>query len=256
MPKISELPSATAFSGSDLVAIVQGGVAKKIQADNFAATSLESAISAIAEAASSVWSAIPVSGFDATPLSSSTLTATSALVKAGVPVRYTVNGVTLYGIVAGRSGNTITIHGPLIDIGHAITSLAIASTSRVVMVNLFIAGTYAGTTGDKLAAVGNRYARWYQGEGRLVSFSATHKTAATTTQPKINVKAGGSLVSTADGSAGLQMSTAGTWVSNPVASISVANYDVAFGDAIEVNVSSAGSGEAANLSISLVFVLV
>jgi hypothetical protein len=257
VPKISELPSATTFTGSDLVGIVQGGVTKKIQASNFAASSLESAVQSLSEAASSVWRDIPVSGFSASPLSSSTLSATSTAIKAGLPIRYVVNGITLFGIVTAYSGGTVTVAGPLIDLAHPITSLAVAGADRVKTVDLFIAGAYAATTGDKLASVGNRYVRWNMGEARAVTFAAAHGTAASPTQPKLNIKIGGSLISSADGNAGLTMSgSVGTWVLNPVATMNIVNYDIAFGDDIEVNVSSAGSANAANLSVSIVFVLV
>lgn len=256
MPKISELPSATTYSGTDLVAIVQGGVTKKITAANLVTTAVDAVLDEIEENAAIQWRAVPGADYNVTPVSTSVIATTSADVKPGVPVRYVVSAVTMYGVVTAVSGGQATIQGP--SIGGTITSFATSSPERVRNIVLHIPGAYAGSTGNKLAAIGLRFERWLMGEARLVSFQATHITAATTTQPKINLRIGANAVSTNDSNLGIQLGAGSAHVVNAAGAINVTNYGIAYGDFLEVNVTAAGVGATAaqNLTVHAIFVLV
>ena len=256
MSKISELPSATTYSGSDLIPIVQGGVTRKITAANLVATAVNGVLDEIEENAAIQWRAVPGAEYNVTPVSPSVIATTNADVKPGVPVRYVVSAVSMYGIVTAVSSGQATIQGPAIS--GTITSFATSSTERVRNVVLHIPGSYAATTGNKLASVANRFYRWLAGEARLVSFQATHITAATTTQPKINMMIGANAVSTNDSNLGIQLGAGSAHVVNAAGAVSVANYGIAYGDFIEVNATAAGVGATAaqDLTVHAVFVLV
>lgn len=205
------------------------------------------------------WTTISGTKFTSTPASTSTVTfSDTSDLAVGKPVRYTYGGTTYYGIITAVAANSLmTIAGAPLDVGQAITVLEIGTTGQVVVMDLKVTGTYGDGVEDVLAGTENRYVRWRKSAAYLVAISATHKTADTgAAQPKINVKVAGNLVSTEDSSAGLQLSTAGTWVNGSAVAISTANYDVAFNDALEIRCTAAGTNSnAANLSACLVFVL-
>jgi hypothetical protein len=251
-PYIETLDQAT-LTDTDKLLVSQGGDPQY------------TALSALAEyivAASTEpsWTTISGTKYTATPASTSTVTfSDTGDLAVGRPVRYTYNGTTYYGIITAVSANaSMTIAGAPLDVAHDISALAIGTPAQVVTMDLKVAGTYADNVEDILAAEGNQYIRWRKSAAYLVALSATHKTADTgAAQPKLNVKVAGNLVSTQDSSAGLQLSTAGAWVDGSAVTISTANYDVAWNDAIELRVTAPGTnGDALDLSACLVFVLI
>ena len=205
------------------------------------------------------WTTISATKYTAAPASTSTVTFSDTTdLAVGRPVRYTYNGTTYYGIITAVATNALmTIAGAPLNISNDLTNIDIGSPGQVEVVDLKVAGTYADNVEDVLAGTENRYVRWRKSAAYLVAISATHKTADTgAAQPKLNAKVAGNLVSTQDSNAGLQLSTAGTWVNGSAVDISAANYAVAFNDALELRVTAAGTnGNAANLSAALVFVL-
>lgn len=175
----------------------------------------------------------------------------------GLPVRYKYNATTYYGICTAVTTDTsITIAGAALAPATALTELAVGGPDRVQMLPLFVSSTYGNGSGDLLAPDMNTYFKWLGRKSRLVTFSATHKTADTgAAQPKVNVKIAGSAVSTNDSNNGVQLSTAGVWVDNSAVAIDVALYDISYGEAVEVNCTVAGTnGNADNLTVIAVFV--
>jgi hypothetical protein len=144
-----------------------------------------------------------------------------------------------------------------LDVGNDITELSVGAPSQLVIMDLTVAGAYADNTEDILQGTANRYIRWKKSTAYLVGLSATHKTADTgASQPKLNVKVDGNLVSTQDSNAGLQLSTAGAWVDGSAVAISTSNYAVSWNSSLDLRVTAAGTnGDAANLSVALIFVL-
>jgi hypothetical protein len=205
------------------------------------------------------WTTVSATKYTATPASTSGLTFTDTSdVFVGRAVRYTYGGTTYYGIITAVVANaSIAIAGAPLDVGQDLTNLDIGTPGQVSSVSLGVSGAYADNVEDVLAGTANRYLRWRKSAAYLVAISATHKTADTgAAQPKLNVKNAGNLVSTQDSNAGLQLSTAGTWVDGSAVAISAANYAVAWNNAIEIRVTAAGTnGNAANLSVALIFVL-
>ncbi len=206
-----------------------------------------------------MWTSVSATKYTPTPASTSSVTFNDTTdLAVGKPVRYAYNGTTYYGIISSIASNaSITISGAPLDVGHDITALAVGAPSQLLIMDLTVAGIYADNTEDILAGTANRYIRWKKSLAHLVGFSATHKTADTgASQPKLNIKVDGNLVSTQDSNAGLQLSTAGAWVDGSAVAISVGNYSVSFNSALDMRVTAVGTNlDAANLSVSLIFVL-
>ena len=90
--------------------------------------------------------------------------------------------------------------------------------------------------------------------GYLVGISAKLNTADTTTNPKINVTVDGHRVSSNDSGNGIQPTA--SWVDNSAVAIDTDYYATANKAVLEVDcVVAAGTGNAADLSVELVFVL-
>lgn len=249
MPKISELTEATSLTASDEIPVVQASTTKRVGVDT-----LRSDIRAEAR-----WNLVATSKYTATPASTSRITMSDTTdMVVGLPLKYTYNSVTYYGIVAAISAGTyIDIAGAPLDVAHNLTALRIGQPEMVAQVPFFVSGTYGNGLADLLLADMNAYQRWKLPAARLVQFEATHATADTgASQPKVNVKVGGNAVGTQDSNNGLQLGAAGTWVACSAVSINTTNYVVSYGSALEVSCTAAGSnGDASDLSGNMIFVL-
>ncbi|MFV0444794.1 MAG: hypothetical protein ACK5Q5_14575 [Planctomycetaceae bacterium] len=205
------------------------------------------------------WNEIETSKYTATPASTSTVTLSDTSdMKVGLPVRYTYNGNTNYGIITAVSANTsITVAGAALDTGHALTELSVGCPEMVVQVPFFVLGLYGDGAADLLLSDMYTYFRWKLARAYLVRYEATHQTADTGgAQPKLNVKVDGNLVGTEDSNNGIQLSSAGTWVQSSAVAISNSNYVVDRDDAIEVRCTVAGTNSnARHLSGNMIFVL-
>jgi len=240
------------LADTDKIFVSQGSIAK--------CTALSELADYIAgESTDPLWTTVSATKYTTTPASTSSITFNDTTdIAVGDPVRYAYNGSTYYGIVSSLASNaSITISGAPLDVGHAITDFAVGAPSQLVIMDLTVAGVYADNTEDILQGTANRYIRWKKSLAHLVGFSAAHKTADTgASQPKLNVKVDGNLISTEDSNAGLQLSTAGAWVDGSVVAISTSNYSVSFNSSLDLRITAAGTnGDAANLSVCLIFVL-
>ena len=247
-----ETLTQAALADTDKMFVSQGGTAKMTALSELA----DYVIDATTEPQ---WTTVSATKYTVTPASTSTVTfSDTSDLTVGRPVRYTYNGTTYYGIITALSNNALmTVAGAPLDVGNDLTDLAIGTPGQVVIMDLLVPGTYADNTEDILAGTANQHIRWRKSAACLVAFSATHKTADTgAAQPKLNVKVDGNLVSTQDSNAGLQLTTSGAWVDGSAVAISTSNYAVSWNSAMELRVTAAGTnGNAANLSVCLVFVL-
>lgn len=205
------------------------------------------------------WKKVVTTKYTAIPASTSSITMSdTGDMAVGLPVRYTYNGSTYYGIVSAVSASaSITVNGAPLNTAHALTALEVGTPEMVKQVDFHIEADYDGTAQNILATIGKKSYKWFGGDAYLVAFSAAHATADTgATQPYLNVKIGGSLVSTNATNNGLQLSgTANTWVNNSAVAISASNYDISHGDAVEIACTVIGTnGDADNLSVSCLFV--
>jgi hypothetical protein len=259
MPKLTELPSVDGFLDDDIYVVVREGQTAKVLGQSISDAIIDSAVAQFETRTSGEWLLVPDEQWDITPASTTTITSSSPSLRVGQAVRYSYGGSTYYGIIGSINLGTsaVTILGPPLNLAQTLTGFAIGPPSRVRWVDFHIPGNYAAATGDVLAAVGNRYFSWRQQEARLVHFAAAHKTARSTTQPKVNVKSGSNRVSTLDSNNGVTLVGSGIWVPNIAGAVSAANYTVQPGGSIEVEVTNVGSGgTAGDLSVSVGFVFV
>jgi hypothetical protein len=247
---ISALDEVTEVSADDDTVLVQAGVTKRVGLDT-----LQDYVTMGRH-----WAAVPLTTVTTNPPDSTSLIKLNATApfRVGLPVRYTYNGTTYYGIVLAVVANTsVSIGGAPLSLAHALTRLEVGLPEQVVNVEFVIPGAYAGSVRDILAAVGKQYCRWELGKGYLVRFLATHATAAGTTQPKLNCKVNGQAVLTSDGGNGLQLGNAGVWVGPAtVVDLDTTKYDINRGEAIEIRCTAAQVGtDATDLSAHFTFVL-
>lgn len=290
--KISDLTAATAY-GNDEVELLQSGnnlrlskgVLRKLLYGTPADGNTPRYDSSLANADtvsggtgdwvlddSSGYRAVNTGRYSTTPSSTSVISVTNTddfefkdstgapngTIAAGIPIRFVISGTAYYAIVTSGVQNTsITIAGP--SLSGTFSALCVGPPEKVVQcpLNMNVVAGYSNTLSTtNLATFGRTYFRWVHSKGFLVLFAATHLTPAGTTQPKINVLINGSRVSSNDGNLGIQLSTAGAWVGNPVATINTANYDITRSEPVEVEVTAVGTGSVGDyLTVALTFVL-
>jgi hypothetical protein len=210
---------------------------------------------AIDTSISNVWKSI--TGFTATPASTSTITTTTdwtGVITINTPLRYTIDGVDYYGIVTAITASLITVAGaPLSD---SITALAYSDESRVCQVDFFIAGKFADATNSTLLASDmGTYFKWTLPEARLVHFFlrvATDDSGAA--QPNANINVNSLPVCTSNSNAGL--TTAESFVST-VVDINTTNYVVTTGLQFEISTDATGTNkDSVNLTITAILVVI
>lgn len=195
--------------------------------------------------------------YTATPTSTTRIAMSNTTgLTVGMPMIYEYLSTPHYGMIGAISPNTyIDIIGATLDTGEDLTALWAVDPERLVQVDFYVDGAYGDGTGDILAADMNTYFKWGLATARLLTFRAVHATDDTTTQPKINLKVDGNLVSTNDTNNGIQLST--SWVDNPPVAISESYYIVDPGDDFEITCTVAGgTGDAEDLTVSAILLMV
>jgi hypothetical protein len=254
--KISDLPSADPLTDTDIFPASQGSDTNGVTWGDM----LE-ALTAYSNAV-----VIPQANYtEASPASASTITfqdTTGLSVGTPLVIVSALDSVPRYYIVSGISGTTptitVTINGPDLQTGNAITSIAILPVSRVVQADFFFPGGYdlEGSTSTLLQRTTLSFFRWHMPKAKLVRAVFAHATAGTSgTQPKVNVLVAGSAAFTDDTNAGATLSTANTKVRIGLGTASSANYSVEFNDDIEFVLVAGTSQDARDLTASLTFVL-
>ena len=202
------------------------------------------------------WALVSTSAYTATPASTSRITMSdTSMMEEGRALRYVIGGTTYYGVVDDISEDSyVDVAGA--SMGGDLESLEIGIPEKTVQLDFYIAeDNFGATSGDLLAGVMKVGFRWKLPPARLVAISMKLNTADATANPKINIEIAGEKVSTNDSNNGIQPS--GTaWTDNPLVAISTAYYDVYWNYVIEIPCTvAAGTGDAADLSVSCVFVM-
>lgn len=201
-----------------------------------------------------IWTAWPGT-FTATPASTSTITLTqdvTATIKPGYPLKYTIGGTVYYGIVKTITANLLTVQGA--PLSGDVTALNYGDPVRAVQMVLFIPGYYEDADYTTLIATAlGQQLLWMQAPAYLVHFRAKTRIADGSSDGRINVRIGGNDVSTSNSNEGLTLAGTGWYLTE--VDISTANYDIAYGDVIELNANKGTGGDAQELSIELVFVV-
>jgi len=204
------------------------------------------------EAGGSLWTQT-IGTFTATPASTSTLTMTedlTALIIVGLPLRYIIGGVTYYGVCTAIAANLLTIAGP--PLGGDVTSLSYGKASQVIQIIAMIPGLYEDASNTALIDSDlNSAVKWDKPKAYLVKFSVYSKVADTGDNGQASVRINDTEVNTTAG--GETIVAAKTWYPT-VVNIDPAAYDINNGEAIELTAIKGSTGDATDLTVSMVFV--
>ena len=202
------------------------------------------------------WRVVPATMYTAVPMAASVIEMRdTSWMATGLPIRFTVGGVTYYAIIISLSADaSITLRGPSLGAA-ALTKLEVGRPEMIVQHDFFVAGAYGDDVADLLGTDAHTAYQWGRSNAYLVMFSAHHNANDTgAAQPKVNIKVDGALVSTNDSNKGVQVTTG--WVHNPATQVNTANYQTVRGDAIEVRCTQAGTnGNATDLTVRCLWVL-
>jgi len=200
------------------------------------------------------WTQVPGTAFTATPASTSRITMSdTSMLAVGMQLKYTIATVDYYGLVNAISADAyIDVMGA--PLGGDVTALY-ASDQKGLSFQMFFQGAnFASTSSDLLDTVMNAATGYPATVGHLVGFRCKLKTPDSTAGPKINIVLAGNAVSNNDSGHGIQATA--SWVKNPLVAIDATKYTAQFQDALTARCTvAAGTGNAANLSVDLHFVM-
>ena len=203
-----------------------------------------------ASGGTSTWTEI--TDFTATPASTSTITTTSDLtgsIAIRTPLRYAIGGTTYYGIVTAITSNLMTIAGA--PLSSTITSLYYGDVARVKTDVIVVNGYYADASNTTLIE-SDLFMKggfiWTNAKAYIVAIGYLHAANDSgATQPLLNFTIAGSDLLSSDASIS-------TTLANSVVNINSTNYDVNFGEAIEIDVTKGTNGDSHDLSVYYVAV--
>ena len=203
------------------------------------------------------WTEISTDNYTATPTNTYTLgmSDTTGMV-VGLPLKYVISTTTYYGIIVAVSANTsITVAGA--SLSADVTALYVGTSEMVHAEWFTIASTFADAPADLLAADEKKSFLWQKREAFLVRMLFKCETDDTVSDPKCNVKVNGNAVSSNDSNNGFAVTSAWTApATTELVAINTSNYDIQFGEAVEIACTAAGGGaDAADLSVMTVWVL-
>jgi len=214
------------------------------------ATSVNGAL--IAPASGASWAQVPAASFTAAPASTSTITMLSDLtasIKPRMSLKYVIGGVTYYGIVSAIAANLLTVNGA--PLGGNVTALYYGGgTVRQMVVS--IPGTYEDASNTALITSDLKSSLvWSLPVSYCARYRVYSNTVDTGTKGKASVRLNGTELNTSAG--GLTLTAATTWYST-VVDIDTSAYDINPGEAIEATSIKNGNGDAADLTVEMIFV--
>ena len=195
--------------------------------------------------------------FATTPASTSTITMLvdkTANILPGASIRYVQSGTSYYAQVTAITSGLMTIRGAPLNTGVAISALYY-DTGEVLEVLVTVLGTYEDTTDSTLLLTDAKmYFVWKKKKSYLVGYDAYSVTADSgATKGKVNIMLNGAAVGTDNSNAGLAISANATLYSSGVG-ISTSNYDVNYGELVDIKATAGTNGNATNLTVMMVFV--
>jgi len=200
-----------------------------------------------------IW--MPTTGtFTATPASTSTLTMTTdmtASIKVGMSLQYVIGGTTYYGRVAAITAGLLTVNGA--PLSGDVTSLKYGG-GKVSKIIIVIPAAYEDASNTALISSDLRSSAlktWDLPVSYLVHFKVHSDTVDTGTKGQASVRINNTEVCTTAG--GLTLTAAQTEYST-VVNIAIAAYDINPGEAVEITAVKAGNGDAADLTVEMIFV--
>ncbi len=195
---------------------------------------------------------VTTTAFKGTPASTSTLTMTSDLtasILVGMSLEYTIGGTAYYGQVSAITSNLLTVRGA--PLSGDVTELRYGG-GIVRELTILIPGLYedASNTALILSDLGfpfywelqKSYCVFYQVYSRLKDTSSNGKASVRINNTELNTSAGG-----------LTIATAATLFKTTV-DIDVAAYDINFGEVLEITCVKGTTGDAEDLSVTMIFI--
>lgn len=190
--------------------------------------------------------------FTSTPASTSTLTMTSdltAILKPRMTLSYIIGGVTYYGVVGAITSNLLTIWGA--PLSGDVTALYYGG-GRLRQASVMVPGLYEDASNTALISSDLDSAfPWPFPTSYLVHYKVYSKTHDSTTHGQASVRINNVEVNAVPG--GLTIAADATWYST-VVDIAVAAYDINPDEALEITAVKNGAGDAANLTVTMLFV--
>lgn len=184
---------------------------------------------------------------------------TDVYLKAGYPIKWLHGSTSYYAIinsVSSASGTTtVDICGAPFTISLSENLLYGGTINNVKQLNFAVNGFFADAAETTLLINDMfTYYKWDLPAAYLCKTSLRVKTLDSgANNSRVNITLGSSDVLTANTNTGLEVSTA--WVNNTT-DIDVSNYDVSFGDTVEIKVDNNSSNkDARDLSVQLNFVM-
>lgn len=181
----------------------------------------------------------------------------------GMWLKLKLSGTYIYAAVqavAYSSNTTVTIVGPDLTTGAGDLAEAFYADPTIPPIEYMVEGNWAAAIEtDLLRDVAKTPIKWLSSKAYLVGYSASQETVDTGAEGKLNVEINGASVNTNDSNNGIQLGAANTWVDSWSATdaggMSTSNYDINFGEELELSCTAAGgSGDARNLVAVLIFV--
>ncbi len=201
------------------------------------------------------WTEVANTRYTATPASTSSITMSdTAGMAVGLPVRYRlVDGSLLYGVIIAVAPDAlISVAGA--PLSADISRLDLGLPDQIAIIPISILGAFATNDTSTLLLNNGLFARWNNGPAFIVSFSIRQRFNDDTSQPRINVLAGGLLVSTDNGNDGPALGI-GVWVNNGAVSINTTNYALTNREDFELKLTKTGGTEnSADLAVEIVVV--
>jgi len=197
--------------------------------------------------------------FATTAASTSTITMvtdqTSNIVP-GMPIKFTLSSTVYYAICTAIAANLLTIAGaPLTTTASALTALSYGPTEKVSTMMFSINGQFAdAASGTLLQSDLLTNVKWTKGLSYCVMISHIVETDDTgANQPAVNVDINSAAVGTSNTNEGKDV--AETWT-DTVIDINNSNYDINYGETIEISTDAGGSNNnAVDLTVIITFVM-
>ncbi len=193
--------------------------------------------------------------FTATPASTSTITMTTDLtsvIAVGSPLKYVIGGVTYYGQVTALAANLLTVAGA--PLGGDVTALYYGGKDKLIEIVYTIPGYYEDADNTALiTSDGAAILKWYKPAAycvRYIVYSRIHDTHATHGKATVYIAA-----SDVNSSAGGLTIAADATEYPTVVDINTTNYSIAYGEAIEIGATKGGTGDAQDLTVTMIFVM-
>lgn len=191
--------------------------------------------------------------FNPTPASTSTITTLidrTGAISIGTPIRYVISSVAYYGLVMNITSTTLTIAGP--PLSDDIDDLYFGVSEMVVQLDHDIPGAFAASAeGELIKTIRKSHSVWRGKPAYLVQIGHIVQALDSGTQPNVTASIGGGVVGTDNTNTGLPVALV---LQSTSVGINPSNYRIEYGDAIELETTAGGTGDASDLTAFLTFV--